>query len=543
MEMATKSPVIKRVEFYAALLITVLVVWLHLTRMKHAGGLWRDEAGAAQVALMPSVHELTKVFQHEAFPLLFPLTVRTYVAFAGASDTAFRVFGMLVGLGIIASLWINSKLLFEGVPLLSLALLGLNASVLQWGDSLRGYGMGIVLILITFGLVWRLVISPSIYLAISAALAAICSVQVLYYNAVLLFAIGAAGVAVAVRNRHWPRAFLLMGIGGIAALSLIPYVATLQRAKEWNLIITIPEFSFSFFWSKLSAALSSAGNGVCWLWVVLVIAVVAASVFVQFRYPSSRPDRKRDLGLYCLVVLLLSSPAYFYFLKILSYPTQPWYYVALMGLVAVALEGALVALPWQRWSNAGRILVAASVIIWSFVPAWNVMLRRQTNLDLLATKLKEVADARDVIVVSPWYFGVTFQRYYDGSAPWMTLPPIDDHKIHRYDLLKAQMATMNPIEPVLRTMGNALKSGNRVWLVGPLSFPPPGQTPIVLAPAPFDSVGWDQFAYSTSWSMQVGHFLKTHVLDARDVPVSDLAIDPYEHVQLIVVQGWRSEGQ
>ena len=543
MEMATKSPVFKRVEFYAALLITVLVVWLHLTRMTHAGGLWRDEAGAAQVALMPSVHELTQVFQHEAFPLLFPLTVRMYAAFAGAGDTAFRVFGLLVGLSIIAALWINSKLLFDGVPLLSLALLGLNASVLQWGDSLRGYGMGIVLILITFGLVWRLVISPSIYLAISAALAAICSVQTLYSNAVLLFAIGAAGVAVAVRNRHWQRAFLVMGIGCISALSLIPYVATLQRAKEWNVIITIREFRFSFFWAKLSEALSSAGNGICWLWVVLVIAVVAAGVFVQFRYASSGQDRRRDLGFYCLVVLLLSSPAYFYFLKILSYPTKPWYYVALIGLVAVALEGALVALPWQRWSNAGRILVASSIIIWSFVPAWNVMHLRQTNLDIIATKLKDMADPQDVILVSPWYFGVTFQRYYNGAAPWITLPPIDDHKIHRYDLLKTQMATANPLEPVLSTMANALESGHRVWLVGPLSFPPSRQTPIVLAPAPFDSVGWDQSAYATSWSLQAGHFLRTHALNARPVPVSDRPIDRYENVQLIVVQGWRSKGQ
>lgn len=542
MDMPAKRPLLQRVEFYVALLITLLVVGLHLTRMTHAGGLWRDEAGAVQVALMPSVHELTQVFQHEAFPLLFPLTVRTYAALAGAGDTALRVFGMLVGLGIIAALWINSKLVSESVPLLSLALLGFNASVLQWGDSLRGYGMGIVLILISFGLIWKLVISPSLYLTISAALAAIGSVQALYSNAVLLFAICAAGVAVAVRNRHWQRALLVIGTGGISALSLIPYIGTLQRAKEWNLIITIPKFSFSFFWAKLSEALSSAGNGICWLWVVLVIAAVAAGVFVQYCYASSQQDRKRDLGFYCLVVLLLSIPAYFYFLKALSYPTKPWYYVALMGLVAVALEGALVALPWQRWSNAGRIPVAAGVIIWSFVPAWNVMHLRQTNLDIIATKLKDMADPQDVILVSPWYFGVTFQRYYNGAAPWMTLPPIDDHKIHRYDLLKTQMATVNPLEPVLSTMANALESGHRVWLVGPLPFPSPRQTPIALAPAPFDSVGWDQSAYATSWSMQAGHFLKTHALNAHPVPVSDRAIDRYENVQLMVVQGWQSKG-
>jgi hypothetical protein len=274
----------------------------------------------------------------------------------------------------------------------------------------------------------------------------------------------------------------------------------------------------------------------------LVIAAVAAGLLVQFRYTSSEQDRKRDLGFYCLIVLLLSIPAYFCFLKILSYPTKPWYYVALIGLVAVALEGALAALPWQQWSNAGRTLISSGVIIWSFVPVWNVMHLRQTNLDIIATKLKDMADPQDLILVSPWYFGVTFQRYYNGSAPWITLPPIEDHKIHRYDLLKTQMATANPLEPVLSAMANALESGHRVWLVGPLPFPTPRQTPIVLAPAPFASVGWDQSAYATSWSIQAGHFLKTHALNAHPVPVSDRAIDRYENVQLIVVEGWQSKG-
>ena len=76
MEIATQSPVIKRVEFYAALLVTILVVWLHLTRMTHAGGLWRDEAGAAQVALMPSLHELWNNQTFESFPPLWPLLLR-----------------------------------------------------------------------------------------------------------------------------------------------------------------------------------------------------------------------------------------------------------------------------------------------------------------------------------------------------------------------------------------------------------------------------------------------------------------------------------
>src|ERR1035437_2212082 len=97
---------LQRSQWLTACALTALVILLLVTRLTHAGGLWRDEAGAVQIALLPSVHDIAKNFQHEAFPLLFPLTVRTYAAFAGTSDMAFRVFGFLVGLSLFAVLWV-----------------------------------------------------------------------------------------------------------------------------------------------------------------------------------------------------------------------------------------------------------------------------------------------------------------------------------------------------------------------------------------------------------------------------------------------------
>jgi hypothetical protein len=241
-----------------------------------------------------------------------------------------------------------------------------------------------------------------------------------------------------------------------------------------------------------------------------------------------------------LTALLISIPAYFGFLKILSYPTQPWYYVVLMGLVAVAIDGALSALPWQWWRNAGRMLLASGIAIWSFVPTWGAMHIRQTNLDIIAAKLEETAEAGDVIVVAPWYFGVTFQKYYKGAAQWMTLPPIDDHKIHRYDLLKKSMAATNPIDAVLDAMASGLRSGHKVWIVGSISFLQRGKLPPILAPAPYDSVGWNEGAYTTTWSMQAGHFLQTHALRADIVALpGDNPVNPYENGHLIMVRGWR----
>jgi hypothetical protein len=521
-----------------------VIVFLHIQYRIHAGALWRDELNSIALATMPTFRELWQNFQFDSLPLVWIGVLRLLHALGVETDAALRMVGLSVGLFPIAVLWLVAHLMKYGTPVLSLALVGLSPTVIRWGDSLRAYGLGLSLMLITFALIWKVVTSPGPKTFLLATVAAVCSVHTLYYNAVILFAVGIAGATVAARHRHWYRALLVLGIGSIAALSMVPYSHPIQNAKQWNNVFIVSHFNFSLFWEKLFAALSSANRGIGWLWVVLVVAAATAGIIVQFCSASSREGDRRDVGLYCAVVLLVGIPAFFGFLKILRYPTQPWYYVVLMGLMAVAVEGVLSVLPWHWWRNLGRMLLASGIAIWSFVPALGEMHVRQTNLDVIATKLQGLAVAGDIIVVAPWYFGITFERYYHGGAPWTTLPPIEDHKVHRYDLLKKRMATTNPIASVLDAMANALRSGHRVWIVGNVSYRHPEEPPPVLAPAPNDYVGWNETAYIATWSMQAAYFLQTHSPGVAVISVlGDQRINPYENAKLIVVQGRRDLDQ
>ncbi|MBV8202357.1 MAG: hypothetical protein JOZ15_17205, partial [Acidobacteria bacterium] len=121
-------------EWSAAVALTALVTALALVRMLHAGGLWRDEAGAARLATMPTLQEVVALFQHEAFPPLFPVTVRAYSHLVGGGDRELRAFGLAIGLCIVALLWWNARTTARTVPLLSLALLGLDAPFLVLGE-------------------------------------------------------------------------------------------------------------------------------------------------------------------------------------------------------------------------------------------------------------------------------------------------------------------------------------------------------------------------------------------------------------------------
>ncbi len=63
---------IKKSEWAVAIALSIVVIALHALRMSHAGALWRDEAGAVQLAMMPTAMDILQNFQHEAFPILFP---------------------------------------------------------------------------------------------------------------------------------------------------------------------------------------------------------------------------------------------------------------------------------------------------------------------------------------------------------------------------------------------------------------------------------------------------------------------------------------
>src|SRR5207244_13625781 len=131
---------------------------------------------------------------------------------------------------------------------------------------------------------------------------------------------------------------------------------------------------------------------------------------------------------------------------------------------------------------------------------------RQSDADLLATYIASTGHEGDIVVLNPWFLGVTFTRYYRGRAHTLTVPPIGDLRIHRYDLVKEQMQNPETMAPIYRAMEKSLRAGHRVWLVGGAQFLPPDQTPEVLPPAPLAPSGWQHPPYYRAWSRGLGRF-------------------------------------
>jgi len=524
----------RKIDWLIAAVITAAAVYLHWVNFRSAGTLWRDEVGIVRIATLRSFHEMWSNLGHESCPILFPALIRVWSFMVGEGDTALRVFGFVVGLLILGGVWLNGWSFHYSAPVVALSLLALNASVVRWGDSLRAYGLASVLMLVTLAMVWRFARAPDRKSWIAAALAAVVSVQCLFQNSFLVLATCTAAAAVALRRKDYKNAVAALAIGVPAAISLLPYREIIRQAQDWSVLSQIG-FQPALIWTSLSAAMAPTVVWLRWLWIALVIVAIARCVKTIRVLPEVPEHAANTAACFGGTALIAGLIGFLVFLRIAKMPTQIWYFLPLTTFAAVCIDAAVANWParWQFWRCALAILVVVCL-----PGARELTTYRHTNMDLVARVLRERADAHDLIIVHPWTFGVSFDRQYSGPVPWTTVPPLADHRFHRYDLFKAKMVLENPTQPVCDQVAATLRAGDHVWLLGdiPLSQTPPPQ----IQPAPNNPWGWLDDAYSDVWGAQVGYFVAMHATQGEVVPVlSSNPVSPLENVQVVVVGGWQ----
>jgi hypothetical protein len=254
----------------------------------------------------------------------------------------------------------------------------------------------------------------------------------------------------------------------------------------------------------------------------------------------SRVDR--ELVIFGCVALVVSAVAHFLFLKTLSYLTQPWYYLTLLTTTAVCLEmiyGAIVRVPVARFA---RVSACAVVAIATLPLSYKALHQRMTNADLIATRLNTLTVPGDLVIVTPWYAGVSFARYYRGSAELMTLPDIGFSTFHRYDLLVPFMLVRDqetPARPSLEAAERALRSGNTVYVVGGLLTANSAQVEM-LPPARLPEQGWMASQYQDLWTSMLILHVRPHARQISGLETeSAVPIGYYENLGVGVAKGWR----
>lgn len=531
-------------EWGVAILLTALALIFQARFLTHAGPLWRDEVNSVEFARMSGLSEIARNLHFDGFPLLSTLALRGWMSLGlGATDFGLRAYGFLVAVAFLAALWLTCRRLGCKTPLLSLALVGLSPWAVSTMASIRPYGIGMVFLTLTLGAVWAATAAGTLRRWLTAGALAILSVQCMYQNAILLLGIGVAAILTALLAGRRGAALGVTLVGLAAALSLLPYAPDIAAARDWNVVIQVPT-SWRQLLSTLRIAASAGPPLAEWPWV----AVVLASLYLGYRSLGHKPKHGAgapgapgapNVTLFSAALLVVTAATFMLALKSTRLPTEPWYYVPLLVAIIPALDAAIAASFTSVAPRAARLGLVLVVALSASSFAWRQLAERRTNLDRVAAHLAANAVEGDAVIVSPVYYGVAFQRYYKGPARWMTLPPLDETRIHRYDLIKTAMTRTEAVQPAIQAMSEALASGHRVWLVGGLPDPGPGAM-AALPVAPSGPMGWYCGPYFVGWGRQASYMLSQHALRGEPVSVRvHGAVNPYENVPMVVVSGWK----
>lgn len=533
--MNTKRKIFLQPDWLIAAAITGLIVWVHIFFLLHVGGFWRDEVNLINLSNRPSFGEMEK----DSFPILMPLLVKVWSAGFGRDDLTLRFLGVLIGLGIPAALWLAALKIHRAPPLAGLVLLGLNSTVILFGDSLRAYGLGSLIVILTVAAACLLLENPTwTRTAIFSALAILC-VQAMYQNALFIAAICFGAWTVCARQRDWRTALKILIAAVVSAASLLPYLPHI-----FSLPAAAKSLRIGYQPNRIQANFSSAlGFPVelyVWVWIFFFLAVVAVAL-IALRAGAAEPAKKiepKNFPLFAGITLLVAVAAFEGFLRFASVSTETWYFIPLMALAAVCFE---IGIPRSRRLNAIISTFAVVTVLVAIVFARNQVHSRLTNVDSLAQRLNTEAGPDDFIVVSPWYCGISFNRYFKGAAAWETLPPLEDHSIHRYDLVWQYMETPGALQPVFKKISATLQSGHRVWFLTSTFIPRPGDPlPADPPPPPLENFGWSDWPYNVIWSEQVAQFLSNHSRQFTEVMATNRDVVPPENLMLEMAGGWRT---
>jgi hypothetical protein len=522
------------------LLVTLL--WLMVVLCGHVGALWRDEVGSANLAQLPTWSEMWGSVAADSFPPFFNTVLRIWIMIGGTSDQWFHYWGFVPVLGIVAALAWSTRTAGEWrVPLLSGALLLFNPTMFYWGTSLRAYGAAALLVILLFGTVWRVVERPAPWLVALGAFLSICNAQATYQNATPVFAICVSGALVAALRRRWREAACALGIGAAGAASLLIHYRAIQEVGEWNILIR-QELPAWWFVQRAADAFGSGGWGFLWLWGALVLGVFALVIWQRAQAAGAAAEHEEfRRGLYCAVSIAIASIVVLLFNTHVGYPTQEWYYIPFVALLACAVEFALATLLADSRVRIARLIVAVLVALVCLPSLWERAHLRRTNIDLVVERLRAEATPRDLILVYPFYTGMAFDYYYKGSVPWQTIPPMGHKETYNsYKYMKPHVLTDEPMRPVIEQIGQVLRSGGRVWFAGGLRLPPDGTLPPASPRAPHPQFGWSDEMYNQIWGLQIGYFIKQHAATARVHEIkTPHPVQRFENLPLVEIGGWR----
>lgn len=499
-------------EIAVGIAMTTFLVACHIAFFLYAGGLWRDETNGVHIATTVPIVNLMENLRHDAFPLFWFLLLKAWHGIVlSDSDFGWRFLGLSVGLASVASLWLSYRTLrtneAAASPINALFLIGFCPMMIEVGDSIRAYGIGAVLLTAEIVATWRAIRRPTLMSwSVVCALNVAC-VQFHFHNAIAILAIGLAAAAVGMTQRRKGVVAGPLIAGAIAAASMCFYTQTFSNWAQPRqpLALTavliswtnsLQEFGFTDSTILRASPLEHGQwlSGATWVLFLAFATAKAACILIPhgpltFRRgvtnisdhkshtaipacsSNSVKETPRDRALFGMLAIAFIIPFYGVALMRVGLIPYPRYFMTVNVVLALMVQMLMVPVRdrlYFRWTNLGLVAILAILSSPTVVKA---SLTRATNIDLAARLLEREALPKDLIVVSPWENGVSFDYHFKGSTPWMTLPPLAENSVHRYDLYVEALNNRYLSRELANRLSDVHSSGGRVWYVGSELWP------------------------------------------------------------------------
>ena len=492
--------ILERIRKPAAAVLLSWAILLNLRFFVSAGPLWRDEANSVQQACLPGWNSVVDSLQYDSFPVLYPAVLRVWTSIPLlAGDPALRVMGLLTGLALLISICLVCRLFGSRLPVVALVLAGADPVLVSEACSIRPYGLTLVALLWAFAAHGMCLMRYSRRWLLVASIASIFAVQLSYSSAFFIAAFGlmAAGLALRQRERQLALSVLIPGI--VAALTLLPYLPAIQRARSWVVLL-----HYRVDWMQFCASYAKEHTPVLPLIWIMFLALACITVFLRRQRGSSSPPGPASAR-YAAGVAALALVSQVAFVELMKVPPFPRYFLPVLLFIAIALQ-----LLFDRAPRTSHVVLAVMALLLIAWPAWSWLGLRRTNMDRVARVLGREARAEDLIILSPWFLHPSFQRYYTGPAGWITVPELPASPITRYDLFMKAMFRNVSAGDLAARITNTLARGGRLWLVcQEIGYvPDAGHQPE--APSPPSRVSGDDYVrYRSYWEREVWFLLRS----------------------------------
>jgi len=314
----------------------------------------------------------------------------------------------------------------------------------------------------------------------------------------------------------------------------------IRRTQDWTIVIANKN-DISTVLAVGRDAIANSGAFAKWAWITVIIAVllvVPVSFVFRGRFREN-VDSTHDRFVFAGTTLFIAAAVTIGFLSTASYLVFPRYFLTAMAIAALCINVFWNALPRRVSIRALSFCLAIVVAMTSLGPLVERARMRMTNSDKIATALEKLASPDDLIIVTSFLYGISFQRYYHGSTDWLALPPLADFSLHRWDLLKEAIAGPDPVPEILSRAQNVLQEGHKVFLVGKLGPPPPTK-PEPFPPAPQSQFGWQMEAYTGEWKSELTYWIEHHALHGKNLSIDENdPVNPLERLGLFEISGLR----